>query len=268
MGWLRVDCVAVGVVGGRFCLFEGGGGDIVVVVVGRIVVWTVVVTKVVTMVMVVVIIMNIIVNRVSSRRMRERAATEADLDKGLQGGEAGAGDANGDFDGGPDERADVGPGDVRLIDVEDSPDANDGGAADAVGREDDVLVACMKAERTLKGERRGKREKEDVQSAHKEYRCQCDLLPNGKAETPDWSHGEDQDDDVKKNVRNGRSQERSVIVDAFAMWIRPDPCRFDGYALEDVGENDSDGPTYDDGEDNVASVFEGFADTEKTVVEE
>ena len=62
----------------------------------------------------------------------ESAAAETELEQGLQGREAGACYPDGDFDGGPDERADVGPGDVCLVDVEDSPDADDGGGADAV----------------------------------------------------------------------------------------------------------------------------------------
>ncbi len=57
-------------------------------------------------------------------------------------GEAGAGDADGDFDGGPDEGADVGPGDVGLVDVEDGPDADDGGTADAGSGEERVSFGC------------------------------------------------------------------------------------------------------------------------------
>lgn len=52
------------------------------------------------------------------------------------------------------------------------------------------------------------------------------------------------------------------------MGVRPYPGGFDGYALEDVGEDDGDAPACDEGEDDVAGVFEGFADTEETVVEE
>lgn len=52
------------------------------------------------------------------------------------------------------------------------------------------------------------------------------------------------------------------------MRIRPYPSGFDGYALEDVGEDDGDTPACDEGEDHVAGVLEGFADTEETVVEE
>ena len=60
------------------------------------------------------------------------AGAEGGLEEGLQDGEASAGDADGDFDAGPGEGADVGPGDVGLVDVLYSPDADDGGAADAV----------------------------------------------------------------------------------------------------------------------------------------
>ena len=52
------------------------------------------------------------------------------------------------------------------------------------------------------------------------------------------------------------------------MGVGPDPGGFDGYALEDVGEDDGDTPAYDEGEDDVAGIFEGFADTEEAVVEE
>lgn len=52
------------------------------------------------------------------------------------------------------------------------------------------------------------------------------------------------------------------------MGVRSYPGGFDGYALEDVGEDDGDAPACDEGEDDVAGVFEGFADTEETVVEE
>lgn len=52
------------------------------------------------------------------------------------------------------------------------------------------------------------------------------------------------------------------------MGIRPDPSGFDGYALEDVGEDNGDTPACDESEDDVAGVLKGFADTEKTVVEE
>ena len=93
-------------------------------------------------------------------------------------------------------------------------------------------------------------------------------MPNGEAETPDRDHGEDEDDDIEENVRDGGSEERGVVVDAFAVRIRPDPSGFDGYALENVGEDDGNGPAYDEREDDVAGVFEGFADTEKAVVEE
>ena len=52
------------------------------------------------------------------------------------------------------------------------------------------------------------------------------------------------------------------------MGVRSYPGGFDGYALEDVGEDDGDAPACDEGENDVAGVFEGFADTEETVVEE
>lgn len=52
------------------------------------------------------------------------------------------------------------------------------------------------------------------------------------------------------------------------MGVGPDPGGFDGDALEDVGEDDGDTPAYDEGEDDVAGIFEGFADTEEAVVEE
>ena len=52
------------------------------------------------------------------------------------------------------------------------------------------------------------------------------------------------------------------------MRIRPDPGGLDRYALENVGEDDGDTPARDEGEDDVAGVFEGFANTEETVVEE
>ena len=41
-----------------------------------------------------------------------------------------------------------------------------------------------------------------------------------------------------------------------------------GCALENVREHDGDRPANDEGEDGVAGVFEGFADTEEAVVEE
>ena len=63
----------------------------------------------------------------------ESAAAETELEQGLQCREAGACYPDGYFDGGPDQRADVGPGDVCLVDVENGPDADDGGGADAVG---------------------------------------------------------------------------------------------------------------------------------------
>ena len=52
------------------------------------------------------------------------------------------------------------------------------------------------------------------------------------------------------------------------MRVRPYPSSFDGYALENVREDDGDRPANDKGEDSVAGVFKGFADTEETVVEE
>lgn len=52
------------------------------------------------------------------------------------------------------------------------------------------------------------------------------------------------------------------------MRIRPYPSGFDGYALEYVGEDGGNSPADDEGEDDVAGVFEGFADTEEAVVEE
>lgn len=52
------------------------------------------------------------------------------------------------------------------------------------------------------------------------------------------------------------------------MGVRPYPGGFDGYALEDVGEDDGDAPACDEGEDDVAGIFEGFADAEETIVEE
>ena len=52
------------------------------------------------------------------------------------------------------------------------------------------------------------------------------------------------------------------------MRIRPDPCRFDGGALEDVGEDAGDAPAGDEHEDDIAVILEGFADAEETVVEE
>ena len=93
-------------------------------------------------------------------------------------------------------------------------------------------------------------------------------MPKGKAETPNRRHGEDQDNDIEDDVGDGGSKERGVIVDTPAVRIRPYPGSFDGYALEEDGEDDCDTPTNDEGEDNVAGVFEGFTDTEETEVEE
>ena len=52
------------------------------------------------------------------------------------------------------------------------------------------------------------------------------------------------------------------------MWVGAYPSGFDGCALENAREDDGDGPANDEGEDDVAGVFEGFADTEEAVVEE
>lgn len=52
------------------------------------------------------------------------------------------------------------------------------------------------------------------------------------------------------------------------MWVRAYPSGFDGYALENAREDGGDRPANDEGEDDVAGVFEGFADTEEAVVEE
>ena len=52
------------------------------------------------------------------------------------------------------------------------------------------------------------------------------------------------------------------------MRVRPYPSGLDGYALENVREDDGDGPANDEGEDDVTGVSEGFADTEEAVVEE
>ena len=52
------------------------------------------------------------------------------------------------------------------------------------------------------------------------------------------------------------------------MRVRPNPSGFDGYALENAREDDGDRPADDEGEDDVAGVFEGFADTEEAIVEE
>ena len=93
-------------------------------------------------------------------------------------------------------------------------------------------------------------------------------MPSGEAETPYGGHGEDQNHDVKEHVRNSRTEEGSVVVDAFTVRVRSYPGGLDRYTLEDVGEDDGDAPACDEGEDDVAGVLEGFADTEEAVVEE
>ena len=115
---MRLDADGVAEVG---AVFSAGGGGCFVSIVG-----------------VGVGIIDIIV-WVFLRRVGEGAAAETELDEGLEGREAGAGDADGDVDGGPDEGAGVGPGDICLVDVEDGPDADDGGAADAVGEGEALL---------------------------------------------------------------------------------------------------------------------------------
>ena len=97
---------------------------------------------VVVVVVAIGVVVDVVIIGVSIIIVGEGAAAEAELDQRLQGWEAGAGDADRDFDGGPDEGADVGPGDVCLVDVEDGPDADDGGAADAVRGERSVSVGC------------------------------------------------------------------------------------------------------------------------------
>ena len=52
------------------------------------------------------------------------------------------------------------------------------------------------------------------------------------------------------------------------MRVRPYPSGFDGDALENIGEDDGNRPANDEGENDVAGVFESFADTEQAVVEE
>lgn len=123
-----------------------------------------------------------------------------------------------------------------MVDVEDGPDADDGGAAD--------------------------------ESSQKEDGCQRDLLPYSEAETPYGNHGEHQDHDVEEYVCDSGPEERSVVIDAFAVRVRSYPSGLDGYALKDIGEDDGDTPACDESEDDVAGVFEGFADTEEAVVEE
>ncbi len=93
-------------------------------------------------------------------------------------------------------------------------------------------------------------------------------MPYSEAEAPYWSHRKYQDDDIEENIRDSGPKERGVIVDAFAVGIRPYPSGLDGYALEDVGEDDGDTPACDEGENDVAGILEGLADTEEAVVEE
>ena len=81
----------------------------------------------------IVVLIVIMSTRVLFGQSREKAAVKAELNEGLQDWEAGAGDADGNFDAGPDEGADVGPGHVSLVDVDDGPDAGNGSGADAVG---------------------------------------------------------------------------------------------------------------------------------------
>lgn len=109
---------------------------------------------------------------------------------------------------------------------------------------------------------------EDVQCAQQEDGGQGDLLPEREAEAPYWGHGEHEDDDVEEDVCDRGAEQGRVVVDAFAVRVGSDPGGFDGYALEDVGEYDGDAPAGNEREDDVAGVFEGFADTEEAVVEE
>ena len=129
------------------------------------------------------------------------------------------------------------------------------------------------------GRERGEREKQgvgrgfkkkggDVQGAQQEYRRQRNLLPHRQTEAPHRNHGQHQDDDVEKHIRDGGAEEQGIIVDAFAVRIRADPGRFDGDALEDVGQHEGDAPARDEGEEHVAGVLEGFAHAEEPVVEE
>ena len=108
----------------------------------------------------------------------------------------------------------------------------------------------------------------DLQSAQQEYRRQRNLLPHRQTETPHGNHGQHQDDDVEKHIRDGGAEQRGVIVDAFAVRIRTDPGRFDGDALEYVGQHEGDAPARDECEEHVAGVLEGFAHAEEPVVEE
>ena len=52
------------------------------------------------------------------------------------------------------------------------------------------------------------------------------------------------------------------------MRIGTDPRRFDGDALEHIGQHEGDAPGRDEREERVAGVFEGFAHAEEPVVEE
>lgn len=108
----------------------------------------------------------------------------------------------------------------------------------------------------------------DVQSTQQEDRSQRNLLPYGEAETPYGDHREYQNHDVKEHIRNSRTKEGSVIIDAFTVRVRSYPGGLDRYTLEDVGEDDCDAPACDEGEDDVAGILEGFADTKEAVVEE
>ncbi len=199
-----------------------------------------------------------------------RAATAAHLDEGLQGREAGAGDADGYFDGGPEEGAHVRGRDVRLVDVEDGPDAGDGGGADAGGfvRWGLIIIIYIYIY-IFSGQGVGRGDKIDVQSAQEENSRQRGLLSNRKAEAPDGRHGEHKDDDVECDIRDGGAEEGGVAVDAFAVvGVGADPGGLDGDALEEGGEDDGQGPGGHEGEEEAAGVFEGFGDAEEAVVEE
>ena len=93
-------------------------------------------------------------------------------------------------------------------------------------------------------------------------------MPHRQTETPHRNHGQHQDDDVEKHIRDGGTEQRGVIVDALTVRIGTDPGRFDGDALEYVGQHERDAPARDEGEEHVAGVLEGFAHSEEPVVEE
>ena len=110
---------------------------------------------------------------------------------------------------------------------------------------------------------------EDGQKPEEEDGRHADLVPGGHLEGPDAGDGQGEDHDVGEDVGPGLGKVHHVGVDARRdLSARVLPVQPDRVALEQVGEEEGDGPDADDADHGPHRRVEGIASKDSLVEEQ